>query len=335
MTGDGTTAGVRLTVAICTWNRCELLRQTLEQMTRLVIPAGIDWELLVVNNNCTDRTDDVLAEFASRLPIRRLFEPSAGLSHARNRALREATGEYVLWTDDDVLVAERWVAEYCAAFAQWPEAAIFGGPIDPVFVGTPPDWLPDVLPRVSAVFALLDLGDEARAFDAAATPFGANMVVRTSEQRRYPYDPTLGLSWGRPRSLLGGEETAVLERMIADGIQGRWVPTARVRHFIPTHRQRISVIRRYFIGYGEYNAREAKADGAPYLFGRPRWWWRQAVESELRYRVRRLFSRPEAWIEDLITSSVYWGQLRAYASAGRPVGGTPPAASMTDRASPR
>ena len=47
---------MRITVAICTWNRCELLRQTLEQMTKLVIPPRVVWELLVVNNNCTDDT---------------------------------------------------------------------------------------------------------------------------------------------------------------------------------------------------------------------------------------------------------------------------------------
>src|SRR5436309_3023469 len=75
------------TVAICTWNRSQLLRQTLDQFLDLAIPAGMTWELLVVNNNSTDDTDVVLAEFESRLPLRRLFEREPGLSHARNAAL--------------------------------------------------------------------------------------------------------------------------------------------------------------------------------------------------------------------------------------------------------
>ena len=57
----------RLTVAICTWNRCHLLQQTLEEMTKMTVPTGVDWELVVVNNNCSDATDEVIASFARRL----------------------------------------------------------------------------------------------------------------------------------------------------------------------------------------------------------------------------------------------------------------------------
>jgi len=61
-----------ITVAICTWNRAENLRRTLEELTRIVLPGLYDWELLVVNNCCTDHTDDVVGSFRSRLPIRLL-----------------------------------------------------------------------------------------------------------------------------------------------------------------------------------------------------------------------------------------------------------------------
>ena len=66
-----------ITVAICTWNRAQLLDQTLTEMRKLRIPPGIEWELLVVNNNCTDDTDGVLDRHEGRLPIRRLFETQA------------------------------------------------------------------------------------------------------------------------------------------------------------------------------------------------------------------------------------------------------------------
>src|SRR5512134_131488 len=102
-----------LTVAICTWNRGELLRKTLEQMTELVVPPGVTWELLVVNNNSTDHTDAVAAGFRRRLPLRYLVEPTPGKSNACNLAVREARGDYILWTDDDVLVSPQWLAAYC------------------------------------------------------------------------------------------------------------------------------------------------------------------------------------------------------------------------------
>jgi glycosyltransferase involved in cell wall biosynthesis len=62
-----------LTIAICTWNRAKLLELTLTEMRNLQIPSGMDWEVLVVNNNCTDETDEILSRHASHLPLRRLF----------------------------------------------------------------------------------------------------------------------------------------------------------------------------------------------------------------------------------------------------------------------
>src|SRR5581483_541916 len=106
---------MHVTVAICTWNRCKLRDQTLAQFQNLRIPEGVTWELLVVNNNCTDQTDLVLENYRSRLPLRRLFEPKQGHCHARNCAVAAATGELLLWTDDDVLVNPEWLAAYVAA----------------------------------------------------------------------------------------------------------------------------------------------------------------------------------------------------------------------------
>src|SRR5262249_5404549 len=111
------------TVAVCTWNRAALLDRTLEQFTRLRVPAGLQWELLVVNNNCTDDTDQVLGRYRDRLPLSPLFEPRQGLSHARNCAVQAAAGDLIVWTDDDVLVDPDWLGCHVAAAQRWPEAA--------------------------------------------------------------------------------------------------------------------------------------------------------------------------------------------------------------------
>ena len=136
-----------VTVVVCTWNRAASLARTLDGMTRLAVPDGVAWELLVVNNRCTDDTDAVIASFDGRLPIRGTHESVPGLANARNRGIAEAAGAYVAWTDDDVLVDERWLAGYCAAFRRWPEASVFGGPIEPEFEGEPPAWIPRFLVR--------------------------------------------------------------------------------------------------------------------------------------------------------------------------------------------
>ena len=70
---------LRVTAAICTWNRCQSLQQTLDGFTRLNVPDDMDWELLVVNNNCTDGTDDVIR--AIRRPV---ANPARIRTHARS-----------------------------------------------------------------------------------------------------------------------------------------------------------------------------------------------------------------------------------------------------------
>jgi glycosyltransferase involved in cell wall biosynthesis len=122
---------VLVTVAICSWNRAALLRETLKQMTHLERNDSIDWELLVVDNNSTDQTPDVLAEFAGQLPLR-LREPKPRKSNAANLVVKEARGEYILWTDDDVLVEPDWLRQYVTAFQRYPNAEVFGGRIDEI-----------------------------------------------------------------------------------------------------------------------------------------------------------------------------------------------------------
>ncbi len=300
---------MQITVAICTWNRAKLLDQTLAEMCKLTLPPGLEWELLVVNNNCTDETDAVLGRYVGRLPIRRLFEPKQGKSHGLNRAVASAQGELILWTDDDVLVHSDWLSEYASGATYWPEASFFGGPIKPKFEGSPPQWFQRVWPAVSVVYATRDFGDEPVLLSGDRIPFGANLAIRTSAQLRYTYDPTLGHTKTR---LYGNEETTLIERMLADGLIGRWVPRAEVLHYIPKERQTTRHLRRRFFAQGVVNARREKADYSVKLFGKPRWLVRRALETELRYRWRRLVRPPEVWIKDLELSSATWGFLWGY-----------------------
>jgi len=296
-----------LTVGVCTWNRSSLLRQALETMTHLVIPQGVDWELLVVNNNSTDATDKVIAEFDSRLPIRRLFEPKPGKSNALNLAVREACGDYILWTDDDALLDQDWLAAYVRAIQRWPEAAFFGGPVRPWFAATPPRWLERVWPQVATAYATRDLGAEPLPLDGGnRVPYGVNWAIRVKEQKLYEYSSRLG---PQPGNHIRGEELTLIVALLADGCQGWWVPDAVVQHYIPPERITIRFLRQYYCGYGGWQVIAEPPWKGPTLFGRPRWLWRQIVTAELLYRIRRLTSPPEIWIHDLIAASIAWGRF--------------------------
>lgn len=302
----------RISVVICTWNRSRLLRKTLEHMTLLDTPGTL-WELIVVNNNCSDDTESVLDDFQSRLPLVRLFEPTPGKSHAANRAVREAKGEYIVWTDDDVLVDPDWLNAYLAAFAGWPEASIFAGRIDPWFEESPPRWLEQVFAKVAGAYAALDHGPTGFAMTHDTPPYGANMALKHSAHLVERYDTRLG---PRPNSGLRGEETSMVRRLLSSGHTGRWVPEARVRHFIPAERNRLAYLEEWFQGWGEFlGLMEPNDIGGPHAFGRPLWLWKEAFVFELGYRLSRMFQSPDRWILELQKASVARGRLRSYASS--------------------
>ncbi len=296
---------MRFTVAICTWNRAPLLSRVLERLTRLRRPKGA-WEVLVVDNGSTDDTERVLEGFAGRLPLRRAFEPRPGLSLARNTAVRHATGDYVVWTDDDALVDVDWLVAYERAIEQHPEAAVFGGPVRPCFEGTPPRWLSAAWQDISAAFAARDLGVEPFELGGDELPYGANFVIRGREQRLFPYDPNLGRR--RAGGALG-EETAVMRAILETGGVGWWVPDASVEHWIPKERQSVRYLRSYYTLQGKTFHRW-DGGGGPTFLGRPPRLWRRIILAELAYSLARLSRDPHLWIKPLIQASILRGATR-------------------------
>jgi glucosyl-dolichyl phosphate glucuronosyltransferase len=299
---------VRIVIVVCTWNRSRLLRQVLDHMaSTLRVPYGVDWELVVVNNASTDDTDAVIDAFRDRLPIRRLYEPRQGLGSARNCAVGGATGDYVLWTDDDALVAPDWVEAYCRAFRRWPEAGFFGGPIQSSFAVERPAWLVETWPLVRHAFAELDLGAQAVPLTKKRLPFGANMAFRMDVQRRFRYEPRLG---NCGRVYIGGEETRVMREVLASGVEGRWVPDARVTHLIPAERQTVDYLRRYYSGRGRRYYLESPVGSV----GRrgPLAWAARAVAGEMAYCVGRAIARPRLWVRGLRVASMARGALAGH-----------------------
>src|SRR4051794_692575 len=128
-----------VTVVICTWNRAALLDQTLTRMAELHIPPGMTWEVLVVNNNCTDQTDQVVRAHEGRLPLVLCHEPRPGKVYALNHALARAEGRFLLFTDDDVLAEPDWVVETLKGFDDFQADMVFGKVV-PWWETAPPPW---------------------------------------------------------------------------------------------------------------------------------------------------------------------------------------------------
>lgn len=287
--------GKRITVAICTRNRAEQLGSVLLSAAAMRVPAGLDWEMLIVDNGSTDHTPAMIDGFADRLPIRRVAEPVAGLSNARNRAVAEAAGAYICWTDDDVEIDPGWLTAYAEAFDLHPDAAYFGGVIAPRLTGSPPAWLDSARAYLGPMLAERRLGAEPFLLDPATgkVPFGANYAIRMREQRRHLYDPRLGRA---PDQYTLGEETLVMEEIARTGGSGWWVPGATVHHIIPAERQTLQYVREYHYFAGATAAFKTDAglqksrllpNSTRRVRGAPFYLWRQAAGYWLLERWRR------------------------------------------------
>jgi len=296
-----------LTVAIPTHNRAPVLRQTLERLAEIDVPPDTGWEVIVVQNNCTDGTAAMLESLAPRLPLRALTESRPGVNHARNAAVDAARGECIVFTDDDTLPDREWLTAYDAAFTSFPDVDVFGGPIIARFPSTPPAWLAESLPLVASAYGRLEARGRGVELSQTFYPFGANMAFRTRVVRENRFDPVLG---PKGKSRINGSETELILDLLARGHKGRWVEGARVEHCIQPRQMTTEFLRWYFTGQGASLARTPPEPGTKMLWGRPRWLWREAVQAELMYRTRRLHAAPTQWVADLKRASVARGRLR-------------------------
>ena len=120
-----------LAILVPTYNRAPLLRRALSSLTARV-DTITDAQLIVIDNNSTDDTRAVCAEFRS---VRYLFEPIQGLAHARNAGIAAtacpAAPEIVVFVDDDVEVAPGWIEAIRHAFERHPEIEVVDNRIVP------------------------------------------------------------------------------------------------------------------------------------------------------------------------------------------------------------
>lgn len=231
---------VLLTIAVCTYNRSAYLAETLRGLeSQRGEVAGV--EVLVVNNNSTDATESLLRDWAwtGRCGWRWVSEQMQGLSHARNRALRESGAPWVLYIDDDVFVAEDFVESWVEFIRRHDHIAGGGGPIEVHFDAGRPSWFPMVLRQMLGYHA--PYAAEVR-YRGSDYPHGGNMLVdREKALSLGGFDPELGR---KGATLGGGEEKDLFSRLRENGGEVWYHPGARLRHRIGSER----LTREYVLG---------------------------------------------------------------------------------------
>jgi glycosyltransferase involved in cell wall biosynthesis len=233
-----------ITVAIPTHNRSRTLALTLDSLAESRLDPGIELECVVVDNNSSDTTPAVVEGFSRRAPfaLRRVFEPRQGSSFARNRGVREAQGELILFIDDDVIVEPDWVSELRDAIeARGLDAAC--GLVLAQWQAPPPRWLGVEVYGKLAVHAQAGVPPE-----ALSQFFSANVGFRRRCLDRFGlFREDLGVVGGNPMS---GEDTELFARIIAGGGRIGIAPRAVVHHLIGPERMTRSYFRRKSFAFG-------------------------------------------------------------------------------------
>lgn len=272
-----------ITVALCTHNHADRLARTLATLAQLRAPRQ-PWELLVIDNGSTDATSGLLTQQKWRpveVEVRVVREDKLGLSNARNRALKEARGEYLVFMDDDETPDPDWLYAYELAMAAYRPDAL-GGRIEVFFEdGVRPAWLQDEL---LGFLGKLDHG-EGRWLKGPSTPiFGGNFAFKRDVFEHIGnFDARLGRLG---TTNIGGEDTEIYRRLLTHGCRVRWVPEAVIHHRIQTPKLR----RSYFL---DLHFRQGRMEGCrkrgpaprippPYLLSQ----WARAIARALGQRIK-------------------------------------------------
>jgi glycosyltransferase involved in cell wall biosynthesis len=271
-------ADISVSIIICTRNRAAGVKRTLEALGQARVPAGWKAEVILVDNASTDDTaNTVRAITLKNAPLHYLHEPKTGLSNARNAGVAKAQGEIILFTDDDVLVAEDWIEQLATPLMNDTCDAATG------LVTLAPHLLRLWMAPVHKGW--LASSQDAQPLDGTTSLIGANMGIRRSVLQRVPmFDVELGAGG----ALGSGEDTLFGRQLIQAGCRIKWVPAARVVHELDASRLK----RRFWLGdAGKRGRTEAYID---YHWGHadipaPRL---RALSYWTRLRLRRVLQPP-------------------------------------------
>jgi glycosyltransferase involved in cell wall biosynthesis len=252
---------LQVAVVICTYNRSVMLGNLLQSLTAAEAVPDIDLRVVVVDNNSSDHTRQVVERFADRLPLKYLFEPRQGKAFALNSAIAAVSeADLLLFTDDDVELPPEWLVRFVEAAREHPEYGWYGGRVLPWWPDGEPAWLrEDTRAALAGYFVDYDLGEVSRPYAKGDRwPIGAAMAVRQQVFAKIGlFREDLG-PHGRLRGV--GEETDLIERAVEAGYKGFYVADACCRHYVDPKRMRLSGFFLFGIGKG-LNQYRSEANG--------------------------------------------------------------------------
>jgi glucosyl-dolichyl phosphate glucuronosyltransferase len=237
---------VSMSILLPTHNRVKLLLQILQSLAEISVPTGLDVELIICANACTDNTIELIGPDLKKLlfSTRCIEEPVPGLSIARNRLLTEARGELLAFLDDDVWVSRGWIGAMLDVFNHYP-ADMVTSKVDLWWEAVQkPRWLSR---RSADMLSCLDHGEKVCELFSAGEAL-SNMAFRRSVLKSVPgFRTDLGRT---KRQMVAGDDTDFIARAMCAGHRMFYAPQALLLHWVAPERITRAYLGRAAAGVG-------------------------------------------------------------------------------------
>ncbi len=211
-----------ISVCIATYKREALLEMLLESLIVQELHDNISLEIVVVDNNSEGSAYRVLQKFnnSQKILFKYLIQPEKNISLARNMCVKNATGKFICFIDDDETASKNWVSSHYNALLKFNADGAFGY-TKPIFDVK----IPDHFKNRKFYFTFVGVTGGITRFY-----FTTNTIVRADliKSEAIPFDPGYGLT--------GGEDVHLFERLAKKGAKFIDCREALTYEFIPEDR---------------------------------------------------------------------------------------------------
>jgi glucosyl-dolichyl phosphate glucuronosyltransferase len=237
-------------IIICTYNNADLLERTLATIANQQVSPSWSWSVLVVDNNCTDHTAEVVESYlkAARIPgLRYVLEPQQGLAAARLSGLRQTHTDWIAFVDDDCLLAENWVEHAMQFAAEHPQCGAFGGKVILQWEQSPSP----LLLKYQQNFAACDRGNTVQQLSRHNFHIpGAGMVLQRRALVASGWQDRQFLMGRSGKVLSAGDDSEIVLRILNAGYELWYTPDCALHHWIPTQRMSAAYVAKISYGFG-------------------------------------------------------------------------------------
>ena len=223
-------------IIMCCHDSAEVISASLEAVAKLKIPDSISYELIIIDNNCTDATIELARCICLKANInfKIIEETTPGLIHARKMGVETASYQYIIFLDDDNLICEDWIETAHRIFVLYEKVGAIGGYVEAVSQNFYPDWFQNF----KGVFACGSQGDKSGVVTRSKKMLvGAGLTIRTEIiQGIFSSNLQLFLVGRTNKELLRGDDSEICMRCILMGWDLWYESTMSLRHNILKNR---------------------------------------------------------------------------------------------------